>query len=104
MCLGNLSGERGSESEGEAWPKKRRGADGRGLEGARADADVVSSICADRAITMKKKGLDSRGESGRKEEREEGRRGMKDAMNEGERGRRANPNCYKINSLPRAVL
>ena len=49
--------------------------DGRGLEGARADADVVSSICADRAITMKKKGLDSRGESGRKEGREEGHEG-----------------------------
>ena len=44
--------------------------EGRGLEGA--DADVVSSICADRAITMKKKGLDSRGESGRKEGGEEG--------------------------------
>ena len=75
VCLGNLSGERGSESEGKAWPKKRRGTDGRGLEGARADADVVSSICADRAITMKKKGLDSRGESGRKEGREEGHEG-----------------------------
>ena len=74
-CLGNLSGERGSESDGKAWPKKRRGTDGRGLEGARADADVVSSICADRAITMKKKGLDSRGESGRKEGGEEGHEG-----------------------------
>ena len=60
------------ESEGKAWPKKRRRR-GRGLEGA--DADVVSSICADRAITMKKKGLDSRGESGMnggREERHEG--------------------------------
>ena len=29
-----------------------------------ADVDVASSICADRAITMKKKGLDSRGRRG----------------------------------------
>ena len=77
MCLGNLSGERGGArtKARQAWPKKRRGTDGRGLEGARADADVVSSICADRAITMKKKGLDSRGESGRKEGGEEGHEG-----------------------------
>ena len=87
--------ERGARAK--ARHGRRRG-EGRGLEGA--DADVVSSICADRAITMKKKGLDSRGESGRKG----GRKGMKDAMNEGERGRCANPNCYKINSLPIAVL
>ena len=75
MCLGNLSGERGSESEGKAGMAEGEERDGRGLEGARADADVVSSICADRAITMKKKGLDSRGESGRKEGREEGHEG-----------------------------
>ena len=95
--LGNLSEERERERE------QRQRHEGRGEGGLEADVDVASSICADRAITMKKKGLDSRGESGRKEGRKS-RKGMKDAMNEGERGRCANPNCYKINSLPIAVL
>ena len=60
------------EGERERWQgmAEEEEREGRGLEGA--DADVVSSICADRAITMKKKGLDSRGESGRKEGGEEG--------------------------------
>ena len=60
-------GARAKARQGMAEEEER---EGRGLEGA--DADVVSSICADRAITMKKKGLDSRGESGRKEGGEEG--------------------------------
>ena len=65
--LGNLSEERERERE------QRQRHEGRGEGGLEADVDVASSICADRAITMKKKGLESRGRRKEEAEGEEGR-------------------------------